>query len=76
MKNVVKFAAITLSAAMIVSSCAGKKEVKPEPVAKVEATPTPEPRESYIVKKGDSLWKISAKGKVLGDSFRWPRVGE
>jgi hypothetical protein len=27
---------------------------------------------SYLVKQGDSLWTISAKNKVLGDSFLWP----
>ena len=36
------------------------------------AAPAPEAKASYIVKKGDSLWKISGKSKVLGDSFRWP----
>ncbi len=27
---------------------------------------------SYVVKKGESLWKISAKQSVFGDPFRWP----
>ena len=60
----------------------------PAPLAKATATrtPTPEPRveaaavpevvpvamNSYIVKKGDSLWKISGKDEVMGDAFRWP----
>lgn len=26
----------------------------------------------YLVKKGDSLWKISAKTSVYGDPFEWP----
>jgi hypothetical protein len=31
------------------------------------------PREvKYLVKKGDSLWKISAKKSVYGDPFEWP----
>jgi len=72
MKHVLKFAAIGLTAAALATGCAGKKEVKPEPVAKVQATPVPEATASYVVKRGDSLWKISSKSKVLGDSFRWP----
>lgn len=41
----------------------------------VPALPTPEPtprRNSYIVRKGDTLWDISAKPDILGDNFRWP----
>ncbi len=41
----------------------------------VPPLPTPEPtpkRNSYIVKPGDSLWAISGKTGVLGDSFLWP----
>jgi len=30
------------------------------------------PGGSYVVKEGDSLWKISGKNKVMGDSFLWP----
>jgi hypothetical protein len=28
----------------------------------------------YVVKKGDSLWKISGENAVLGDSFYWPLI--
>ena len=72
MKQAIKIAAFGLTAAVLAAGCAGKKEVKPEPVVKAEPTAVPEVKESYIVKRGDSLWKISAKGKVMGDSFRWP----
>ncbi len=26
----------------------------------------------YSVRKGDSLWRISGKDSVYGDSFKWP----
>ncbi len=41
----------------------------------VDPLPTPVPtpkRNSYIVKKGDSLWMISGEAAILGDNFRWP----
>ena len=44
----------------------------PTPVAPF---PTPEPtphRNSYIVKKGDTLWGIAGDASVQGDNFRWP----
>ena len=44
----------------------------PTPVAPL---PTPMPTavpHSYVVKKGDSLWKISGEPDVQGDNFRWP----
>lgn len=50
----------------------------PAPVAEVLEAPVQvepvaaEVRSSYIVKKGDSLWSISGKDRVLGDSFAWP----
>jgi len=72
MKRTLTFAALSLGALALATGCAGKKEIKPEPMAKVSATPTPEAGPSYVVKKGDSLWKIAAKGKVMGDAFRWP----
>ncbi len=56
----------------------------PAPVAVAEPTPvpplpTPVPTppqayrgNSYVVKPGDSLWKIAGKDEVMGDSFEWP----
>jgi hypothetical protein len=41
----------------------------------VAPLPTPEPtprRNSYIVRKGDTLWDISGDASILGDNFRWP----
>jgi hypothetical protein len=76
----------SLALGLIVSGCAHKEEVKPEPtptvVATLEASPTPEPQAAveepvlkhYTVRKGDSLWTISAQTGVLGDPFRWPAL--
>jgi hypothetical protein len=41
----------------------------------VPPLPTPVPTKvpnSYIVQKGDSLWKISSQPQIMGDNFRWP----
>ncbi len=64
-----------LVAAAAVAALAGcttnKQAVKPE------ATPTPAASTensmgSYVVHKGDCLWKIAGEQDVLGDPFRWP----
>jgi hypothetical protein len=66
----------TLAAvAVLAAGCTPKK-----PLAKAEPTPTPAPAVSandgakYVVKSGDSLWKIAGKSKVMGDPFRWPLI--
>lgn len=50
--------------------------VPPQPPVIEETTPpkvvTPEKPTKYIVKKGDSLWKIS--GKVYGNPLKWSRI--
>src|SRR5262245_22753136 len=49
-------------------------------MVKAEPTPTPVPTVAaasgakYVVKNGDSLWKIAGKSKVMGDPFRWPLI--
>lgn len=51
-------------------------EMPPEPPVIVNSdTPkidTPEKPTKYVVKKGDSLWRIS--GKVYGNPLKWPRI--
>jgi len=48
----------------------------PAPPAIVDTEPpkieTPERPTKYVVKKGDSLWKVS--GKVYGNPLKWPRI--
>ena len=35
----------------------------------------PEPRvETYVVERGDYLWKISKKPEVYNDPYKWPRI--
>jgi nucleoid-associated protein YgaU len=37
-----------------------------------QAQPQPAPMGTYVVQKGDTLWEISGKSSVYGDSFSWP----
>jgi hypothetical protein len=57
---------------LILAGCsASKKELvksEPTPAAKVEMPASG----SYLVKPGDSLWKIAGKNGTMQDSFRWP----
>ena len=54
------------------AGCTKKADVKPQPTPTSAAPMDQSMRSSYVVKKGDSLWAISGKKGVLGDSFRWP----
>ncbi|HTB22838.1 MAG TPA: LysM peptidoglycan-binding domain-containing protein [bacterium] len=71
MKHPFVFAAAV--AALGAAGCASQR-----PMTQAQATPAPAatsvPMEhaSYVVEKGDSLWKIAGKTSVLGDPFRWP----
>lgn len=64
-------------AGLATAGCMAKKPMtKPEPTPAPAVTPVSDSgmKVKYVVKKGDSLWKIAAKGKVLGDPFRWPLI--
>ena len=65
-------------AALILSSCAHKGQVKQEAAAVPSPVPSPQAEapkpalQHYVVAKGDCLWTIAAKPSVLGDAFHWP----
>ncbi len=69
-----------LALAFVSTACVKKSQEKPQPTpvpqaTAVEAKPVKSVKKTgrYVVKKGDSLWKISAKKTSgLGDPFRWP----
>jgi nucleoid-associated protein YgaU len=42
---------------------------KPKEEAKSEGG---EKSDHYVVRHGDSLWKISGKSKIYGNHFQWP----
>jgi len=62
--------------------CAARQTVQKEPGQDIESTgeveePVEQPVEKpagmkYVVVKGDTLWDISAKGKIYSDNFLWP----
>jgi nucleoid-associated protein YgaU len=69
-----------LATGLLSAACAQKTELKP---TVAEPTPTVVPTEvpplqpavhsgHYLVKPGDSLWKIAGQEGVLKDSFQWP----
>jgi len=65
-------------AALVVSTgCAARKTVQPEAqpvdegIGQVEET-TASAAMRYVVRKGDTLWDISGKSGIYGDSFQWP----
>lgn len=68
MKHLISLAAV----AVLAAGCGAKK-----PLKKPEPTPAPAAavdtmKSSYVVKPGDSLWKIASKKGTMGDPFRWP----
>jgi hypothetical protein len=64
-----------IAAGMLAAGCASNKpEAKPEPTPAPVVKADNSPKASYVVKKGDSLWKIASKKKVLGDPFAWPLI--
>jgi len=72
MKRAAKIPLVVLvSSAFAFSGCSTPKP-KPEPTPTPEAKVEAPAKANYVVKPGDSLWKISGEDSVLGDSFRWP----
>lgn len=67
----------TLEIACLAASLAVVAGCSKPPVLKPEPTPTPvvekvDTTSNYVVKPGDSLWKIATTDSVMGDPFRWP----
>jgi LysM repeat protein len=82
MKGLKVLVLIAIACSLVFSiGCAARQTVKQEAVATPEtqavvaeatAVPTAVPAEKYVVKKGDTLWAISAKGSIYKDNFQWP----
>jgi LysM repeat protein len=55
------------------AGCSGNQRVESTAAPEAAATPVPAvASDSYTVNRGDTLWSISGKAKVYGDSFAWP----
>jgi hypothetical protein len=63
-----------LAVAALAAALAGCASQKPKEDAKPAASKKVElpSMGSYVVKPGDSLWKIAGSDGTLTDSFRWP----
>lgn len=83
MKGLKVFLAFFLTAVLTFSfGCAARQTVQQQPAEDIESTgeveePVEQPTEKtaglkYVVVKGDTLWDISAKGKIYSDNFLWP----
>ncbi|MDD5645325.1 MAG: LysM peptidoglycan-binding domain-containing protein [bacterium] len=40
----------------------------------IDVTYTASKQDTYVVKKGDTLWKISGKSEVYGDPTKWQKI--
>jgi hypothetical protein len=69
-------AVLSLSAALFVGCASVQKiktdEAQPGAQANADSAKAPQAEMKYLVKKGDSLWKISSKSSIYGDPFEWP----
>ncbi|MBI3088102.1 MAG: LysM peptidoglycan-binding domain-containing protein [Candidatus Omnitrophica bacterium] len=52
-------------------AAAPEVELSPEAFAPIDSGA---PVETYVVKKGDTLWTIAARSDVLGDGSKWRRI--
>ncbi len=73
MRFSVKELLVVLMAGGLVVGCASTPEAEP-----AEEEPRAEERRtadgSYTVRRGDSLWAISARGEVYGNPYKWPLI--
>ncbi|SRR5665213_1333365 len=56
------------------STAANNEVAVATPQTQTQAQPQPAPMEKYVVRKGDTLWGISGKTEIYGDSFQWPLI--
>jgi nucleoid-associated protein YgaU len=49
-----------------------EEELAPPPLEEPEQAASTPSSSRYSVLSGDSLWRISGKSKIYGDSFMWP----
>jgi len=68
---------VVMMAGGLIVGCASTPEAEPAPEPEVEeerAEPRPAPEGNYTVRRGDSLWRISERGEVYGNAYKWPLI--
>ena len=69
---------VILMAGGLIAGCASTPEAEPEPEPEPEQQrmeePRPAPEGNYTVRRGDSLWRISERGEVYGNAYKWPLI--
>lgn len=75
MKKILNFVICAGFVAALATGCPPKPNVKPDNanMGAKDTTPTSKDgMKNYLVRNGDSLWRIAGKNSVMGDSFQWP----
>ena len=70
-----KFFSLAVCAALALAlgtGCQTTSKKKDTGMDKSSAPASDADMKNYLVRNGDSLWRISSKSSVLGDPFQWP----
>ncbi|MDH5184435.1 MAG: LysM peptidoglycan-binding domain-containing protein [Gammaproteobacteria bacterium] len=78
-KNLIKFASLFAMVGLL-TACPGPEKPSEEPTPVAPTTQAEEPKveapanDTYLVVRGDSLWKISGKPDIYNNPYHWPLI--